>query len=37
MIVASFLTKDLMLHWQRGSRWFWDTLVDPDLAANMFN
>jgi deoxyribodipyrimidine photo-lyase len=35
MIVASFLTKNLMLHWRRGARWFWDTLVD--LAANTFN
>jgi deoxyribodipyrimidine photo-lyase len=37
MIVASFLTKDLMLHWRHGARWFWDTLVDADLAANTFN
>ena len=34
MIVASFLVKDLRISWQEGSRWFWDTLVDADLAAN---
>jgi deoxyribodipyrimidine photo-lyase len=34
MIVASFLTKNLRQHWQRGARWFWDTLVDADLANN---
>ncbi|MBL9165374.1 MAG: deoxyribodipyrimidine photo-lyase [Planctomycetaceae bacterium] len=34
MIVASFLTKDLRLSWQQGARWFWDTLVDADLANN---
>jgi deoxyribodipyrimidine photo-lyase len=34
MIVASFLTKDLMIHWLAGARWFWDTLVDADLANN---
>jgi deoxyribodipyrimidine photo-lyase len=34
MIVASFLVKDLMLPWQSGARWFWDTLVDADLAQN---
>jgi deoxyribodipyrimidine photo-lyase len=34
MIVASFLTKDLLLHWIEGARWFWDTLVDADLANN---
>jgi deoxyribodipyrimidine photo-lyase len=34
MIVASFLVKDLMLPWQEGARWFWDTLVDADLASN---
>lgn len=34
MIVASFLTKDLMLHWTKGERWFWDTLLDADLANN---
>ena len=34
MIVASFLVKDLLLPWQEGTRWFWDTLVDADLASN---
>ena len=34
MIVASFLTKNLMIHWSRGAEWFWDTLVDADLASN---
>ena len=34
MIVASFLTKDLLIPWQEGARWFWDTLVDGDLANN---
>ena len=34
MIVASFLAKDLLLDWQEGARWFWDTLVDADLAQN---
>ncbi|MBI4695209.1 MAG: deoxyribodipyrimidine photo-lyase [Gammaproteobacteria bacterium] len=34
MIVASFLVKDLLVPWQRGERWFWDTLVDADLASN---
>ena len=34
MIVASFLTKNLNIHWQAGARWFWDTLTDADLANN---
>jgi len=34
MIVASFLTKDLFIHWIKGEEWFWDTLVDADLASN---
>jgi deoxyribodipyrimidine photo-lyase len=34
MIVGSFLVKDLLLPWQVGARWFWDTLVDADLANN---
>lgn len=34
MIVASFLVKDLLIPWQEGERWFWDTLVDADLANN---
>ena len=34
MVVASFLVKNLLLPWQDGARWFWDTLVDADLANN---
>jgi deoxyribodipyrimidine photo-lyase len=34
MVVASFLTKNLRIHWLEGARWFWDTLVDADLASN---
>lgn len=34
MIVASFLAKHLLLPWQAGEAWFWDTLVDADLASN---
>jgi deoxyribodipyrimidine photo-lyase len=34
MIVASFLVKDLLIPWQRGEEWFWDTLVDADAAQN---
>jgi deoxyribodipyrimidine photo-lyase len=34
MIVASFLVKDLLIPWQEGAKWFWDTLVDADLANN---
>ena len=34
MIVGSFLIKDLMIHWKEGALWFWDTLVDADLANN---
>ncbi len=34
MITASFLTKDLMISWQEGAAWFWDTLIDADLASN---
>ncbi len=34
MLVASFLTKNLRQHWSHGARWFWDTLVDADLANN---
>ena len=32
MVVASYLTKNLLIPWQEGARWFWDTLVDADLA-----
>jgi deoxyribodipyrimidine photo-lyase len=34
MIVASLLVKHLLQPWQEGARWFWDTLVDADLASN---
>jgi len=34
MIVASYLCKHLRYHWLEGARWFWDTLVDADLANN---
>ena len=34
MIVASFLVKHLLVPWQEGAKWFWDTLVDADLANN---
>ena len=37
MIVASLLTKNANLHWHHGARWFWDTLVDADLALNSMN
>lgn len=34
MIVGSFLVKNLRYPWIEGARWFWDTLIDADLAAN---
>jgi deoxyribodipyrimidine photo-lyase len=34
MIVASLLTKNMLIPWQEGAKWFWDTLVDADLASN---
>ena len=34
MIVGSFLVKNLLLHWHEGEKWFWDCLVDADLASN---
>ncbi len=37
MIAASLLVKNLLLPWQDGERWFWDTLVDADLASNALN
>lgn len=36
MVTASFLTKNLLIHWLEGARWFWDCLVDADLANNSF-
>ena len=37
MIAASFLIKHLRIDWRRGEEWFWDTLIDADLAANAQN
>lgn len=37
LIAASFLVKHLLIPWQQGERWFWDTLVDADLANNAAN
>ncbi len=37
MVVASFLVKNLMIHWHHGEDLFWDLLVDADLASNSFN
>lgn len=37
MIAASFLVKDLWVPWQQGAAWFWDRLVDADLANNTLN
>lgn len=34
MIVGSFLVKNLLLDWRHGEAWFWDTLIDADLANN---
>ena len=34
MVVGSFLVKNLLLSWREGAAWFWDTLVDADLASN---
>ena len=34
MVVGSFLVKNLRLHWHHGEAWFWDCLVDADLANN---
>ena len=37
LVVGSFLVKNLLVPWQDGARWFWDTLVDADLANNTLN
>ena len=37
MITASFLIKHLMIPWQIGEAWFWQTLVDADLSSNAGN
>lgn len=34
MIVGSFLVKNMLTHWHKGEEWFWDCLVDADLASN---
>jgi len=34
MVTASFLIKNLLINWRLGARWFWDCLVDADLASN---
>jgi len=34
MVVGSFLVKNLLIHWSYGAKWFWDCLVDADLANN---
>jgi deoxyribodipyrimidine photo-lyase len=34
MVAGSFLIKDLLIDWTHGACWFWDTLVDADLASN---
>jgi deoxyribodipyrimidine photo-lyase len=34
MVVASFLTKHLLMSWREGEQWFWDCLLDADLASN---
>jgi deoxyribodipyrimidine photo-lyase len=37
MVAASFLVKDLLIGWEEGAAWFWDKLVDADLANNTLN
>ena len=37
MVTASLLVKNLGVHWSVGEQWFWDTLVDADLASNSAN
>lgn len=37
MVAASFLVKNLLISWRQGACWFWDTLVDADLANNTLN
>ncbi len=34
MLTASFLVKNLQIDWRLGAAWFWDCLVDADLANN---
>nr|WP_315973766.1 FAD-binding domain-containing protein [Glutamicibacter sp. M10] len=37
MVTASLLVKNFGLHWRVGEQWFWDTLLDADLASNTAN
>ncbi len=37
MITASLLIKHMLVAWQDGEAWFWDTLCEADLAANSAN
>ena len=37
MVISSFLIKHLLISWEEGHAWFWDTLVDADLANNICN
>ncbi len=37
MVTASFLIKHLLIDWRAGEQWFWDTLVDADVASNPAN
>lgn len=37
MVVASFLVKNLLMHWREGAGWFQNTLLDADLACNTVN
>jgi len=37
MLAASFLVKHLLIDWRRGTRWFWDTLIDADYGNNSVN
>ncbi|WP_269713468.1 cryptochrome/photolyase family protein [Caulobacter sp. NIBR2454] len=37
MVAASFLTKHLLIDWREGEAWFWDTLLDADMANNVNN
>ncbi len=37
MVAASFLARDLLVNWLDGARWFWENLVDADLASNTMN
>jgi len=34
MVTASFLVKNLLIHWYEGEQWFWDCLLDASLASN---